>query len=377
MKVAVAAIVLIAAVVGQILADSEPETAQARAEQLKNLAETPAKPRFQVTDKAWPAKPGQAHLCLWANDKLAAFSFTVDDNWAPDHPWWVEQGEKYGLTVTWFVISERPGTGSFGGTWAGWRKLKAMGHDIQSHTITHLHPEKPGWKSVEWEYADSIKQIEKNMPGHRVLTLAYPGGKNSKLNSRELAIKHYIAARGTRGVINSANQVDYFNVNATGALHLGWNERATWSDVRNVLDKSRYRGKCYRGWAVHLSHKAGRENLVKIFAFLEKNKDAFWVGLFTDVAKYGQERDTATLKVTRTEDKEVRFTLTDRMDDALFDFPLTVKVRLADNWTAVAATQNGKPVEAKLVEHDGGKFALVKAVPDRGEVVLKPGKPKP
>jgi len=60
------------------------------------------------------------------------------------------------------------------------------------------------------------------------------------------------------------------------------------------------------------------------------------------------------------------------MDDKLFDFPLTVKVRLPEAWTAVAAVQGDKPVEAKIVEHEGGKFALVKAVPDRGAVTLTP-----
>ena len=33
----------------------------------------------------------------------------------------------------------------------------------------------------------------------------------------------------------------------------------------------------------------------------------------------------------------------------------------------------GKPVPARLVRHDGAPFALVDAVPDRGEIVLVPG----
>ena len=67
---------------------------------------------------------------------------------------------------------------------------------------------------------------------------------------------------------------------------------------------------------------------------------------------------------------EIRFTLSDDMDDTLFDFPLTVKVRLTDDWEAVSATQAGAPVEVSMSEHDGGHFALVQAVPDKGEVVV-------
>ena len=60
------------------------------------------------------------------------------------------------------------------------------------------------------------------------------------------------------------------------------------------------------------------------------------------------------------------------MDDALFDFPLTVKVRLDAAWASAKALQGAKEMGCTVVEHDGAKFALVQVVPDRGDVVLKP-----
>ena len=107
-------------------------------------------------------------------------------------------------------------------------------------------------------------------------------------------------------------------------------------------------------------------------ANLAKYKDRIWFGTFPAVAKYGQERDTATLKTVSSGAKRVVLSLADRMDDALFDEPLTLKVRLPDAWKTVRAAQGGKPVAARLVEHDGAAYALVDAVPDRGEIVLAP-----
>jgi peptidoglycan/xylan/chitin deacetylase (PgdA/CDA1 family) len=348
---------------------------------LNCLTKTPKKARFAVTDKVWPAEHGQAHLCLWHDDRLAAFSFTIDDNCAPYHAWWLEQGEKYGFKFTWFVITGLVNTGGYWGTWDGWKTLKAAGHDIQSHTVTHLGGSgKPEWKGVNWEYADSIRQIEENLPGHKVLALAYPGGKNTKMNSREIAAKYYIAGRGTAGILNGANSIDYFNIHATGGVHVRDDDKSLWANARNLLDKSRYRGRQYRGWAVHLSHgvkAAQKEALGKIFEFLKANREKLWVGIFANVAKYGQERDTATLKVTRADDAEVRFTLTDTVDDKLFDQPLTIKIRVKNTWKTVTATQGDKPIEATVIEHAGGRFALVHAVPDRGEVILAPGGAKP
>ena len=68
----------------------------------------------------------------------------------------------------------------------------------------------------------------------------------------------------------------------------------------------------------------------------------------------------------------VRMTLTDRMWDGVFDYPLTVKVRVWNTWTTCTATQGGQPVEAALITHEGNTYALVKAVPDRGEILLTP-----
>jgi hypothetical protein len=60
------------------------------------------------------------------------------------------------------------------------------------------------------------------------------------------------------------------------------------------------------------------------------------------------------------------------MDDKLFDEPLTLKVRLPDDWRTVSATQGGKPIKAVFVAHDDHPYALVDAVPDRGEIAIAP-----
>jgi membrane-bound inhibitor of C-type lysozyme len=58
------------------------------------------------------------------------------------------------------------------------------------------------------------------------------------------------------------------------------------------------------------------------------------------------------------------------MLDSAFDYPLTVKVRVNNNWQTVTARQNSVSVDAKLITHNGDKYVLVKAVPDKGDVVL-------
>ncbi len=61
------------------------------------------------------------------------------------------------------------------------------------------------------------------------------------------------------------------------------------------------------------------------------------------------------------------------MKDDIFDYPLTVKVRLPNGWKSAKATQGGKPVPVRFVTHEGAPYVLVDAVPDRGAVRVVSG----
>jgi hypothetical protein len=412
-----------------------------------NLSEKPTAPRFEITDKKWPSQIGEADLCLWHDDKLAALSLGVDDNFPGEINWWKEQAAIYDFKVTWFVITGRivREGASNGGLWSQFEELEKLGHAVESHTVTHLHVTDPGWgtpewsyekaqtakgttmeakrraailagavtlpkaapsaegeqpveeaapakrpskeelaaarlaaadkpaidpvQGVDWEYAQSIVQIESNLPGKKVSALAYPGGKNTVYNDRNLAAKHFRVARAATGAPNMANQTDYISTNALS----GWDFESTQGgNPHNILDPNRYRGRYYRGWVVLFAHgvSANPELFAKTFEFIKANREKLWVGLYTDVAKYGQERDTATLKVVSPGPEKITFLLTDEMDDSYFNFPLTVKVRIPNDWTDVNALQAEEPLATRILQHEGAAYALVQAVPDAGLVTL-------
>lgn len=341
-----------------------------------NLYEADVKPRFVVKDISWPARAGEAEICLWKDDKLAAISITVDDNPMGDLPWWNEQGAKYGFPVTWFIITGRVGGQ---GNWGTWSELAALdahpdGHKVESHTVMHLNIDKPGWESVEWEYTHSKRQIDGNIPGKNTSVLAYPGGPNTKLNDYALAAKYYRSARGARGSPNPVNQINYLATCGMSGINVG-EEKHAWSDVNNILSADKYRGMYYRGWAVYLQHNmpdAQKAKIQPLFDFIEKHRDVLWLGVFADVAKYGQQRDTATLKVSEVTGKRIRLELSDEMDDSYFTYPLTVKVRLPDAWESVSAKQAGWDAKVKVVAHEGARYALVDVVPDAGVTELSP-----
>jgi hypothetical protein len=326
--------------------------------------QTPAPP-----DLVWPAAVGAADVCLWADDKLAAATITIDDNQADNQDWWMGQGDTLGLRFTWFVITgsvASSGTGN-GGTWARFRTLFARGHGVQSHTETHGSSTAHTNGTINWaeDYGRARAILEDSIPGNQCLTVAYPGGGFAS-NSDTAAIFH-ASGRGTTAYPQNATGISYREVRASSSPET--------THVKSILDKTTtiYGNNYRRGWACFLFHYLNADNTPVAHAFLrflDARHDSLWVASYPDLIKYAQERDTYTLTVNAVTSSLISFTVTDSMMDTLFNYPLTVKVRIDNSWDSCYARQNGNPVEVIMVTNAGNKYALVKAVPDRGEVQL-------
>lgn len=364
--------------------DAKPEDGIAKNQlRRRNLSGKVDKQRFELRDVDWPGEVGEASVCLWKDDCVAAASMGIDDNCAYNLPWWMEMCKKYGLRPTWWIITGGvDGPRKNSGTWQDWKDMVARGYDVQSHTVSHLDVSSPAWKGMDDEYASSKAAIERSIPGHKCLILAYPGGKGQEMNDPALAAKYYIAARGVYPFVNRANAINYLQVDAGSGFAIDDNKMAG-VNLADVFVKSPT-NKAWRGWWVGFFHwirvddKAFTDAAERKFAYIQgKVKSGeLWLGLFCEVAKYGQERDTAKLssKSDYGATQKISIRLSDEMDDELFDFPLTVKVRIPSDWKEVKAMQGGEPAEFKLVEHEGGNFALLQIVPDRGETILRPAK---
>ena len=356
-------------------------------EQLRNLQPPPKGGRFKVPDdRVWPEEVGGASVCLWADDRFAACSITIDDNCRPDHDWWTRLCDELGIKVTWFVVTDHVEKGrnsGFNGTWADWQRLADKGHSVQSHTANHkTYRRKDGTLSVSSEeiekaYSDSLESINANITNNFACTIAYPCGEAHA----SLAARHAIACRGVYGVPSAASSIDYMNTNK-GSGGRGHVQIVAFGETEEDPKWIRGRKNLKRGWNIALYHyvHAGRsdeerqrnaanvEREVRYIASLKD--DRLWVCRFDDAAKYAQERDSSAVS-SLSVDGKIILTLTDRMDDKLFDYPLTVKVRLPDDAKSCSASQSGKRVPVRLVAHEGKTYALVNAVPDRGAVILE------
>lgn len=335
-------------------------------------------PRFKLTDKIWPQTIGKASVCLWNDDKLSAFTITIDDNYEQDISFWIQLQEKYGFKFTWFVITEAEKKYNVK-NWNLFNKLSQKGNAIQGHDDRNWYKNKDeGIKYPSLRVYNKRLKRTKNTIGKRIknqecLTYAYPWGEG---NVNEVA-KHFIASRGVIGLLNPADQIDFKQIRSISNPHIYLNDSTRNRYILPLLNKTtKLENKnYYRGWGSTHFHEVStlevQKNTNDFLKYLKKKEDKLWVGTFPDIAKYAQEYATHSLKLNSISKNIISFNLTDEMQDEIYNFPLTIKIRLANDWSSFLATQNGKKIKSKIIIYNQNKYALVKAKPDQGQVILK------
>jgi hypothetical protein len=336
-----------------------------------------ASTRFTTTDKVWPTNVGEADVCLWNDDKLAAFTITIDDNNEQNIPFWKTMITKYGFHFTWFVITEADSQYNVK-DWSLYNDLATMGSQIDAHDDRNWYSNPTGGETniSDADYLARLQatktkvNTEVTTDNNSNLTYAYPFGEGNETEARKV----FIGIRGTNGVLNQANAVNYLNVNSVSSPHIYNNNTNRDKYILPILDNVNklYGTNYYRGWASTHFHglDAAGEILADEFLQYLADKPDLWVAGFTEVTQYSQSFATHNLTIDNVAESEIKFTLTDDMLNTAFYYPLSVKIRINNSWASVSATQNGNSVEAKIINKNGNKYALVKAVPDLGQVIV-------
>ncbi|HPE62265.1 MAG TPA: polysaccharide deacetylase family protein [Thiolinea sp.] len=347
--------------------------------QLLNLPAV-TRPRFTVTDRQWPAA-GEVSIAMWSQDKLSAFSLSIDDNHVQDHAFWFEMGERYGWKWTWFVIANQVGWGAHD-HWGHWQQVQDKGHDVQTHTYSHLCD---ALFYTYREYRQSQVVIDQNVEGARVVTMGYPFGSGTNKagspcapltsartqNDRTLAAKYFLAARDVYGALTNPASIDFLSVPSVSSARNFLNAAAPWAYFDATLDPDSGNWRSWYSAHFHgLYAQTDKDYVIQILDHLKDREADVWVGSFTAVARYAQEFATARIVNLQQNAGSTRFEVRDDMNDSWFDEPLTLKLRLPAGKTTASATQQGMAIPASVVMQAGMAYALVDAKPDQGVVVI-------
>lgn len=207
-------------------------------------------------------------------------------------------------------------------------------------------------------------------PGEKVLAYAYPGfgALNSTYGdklydmAREIIRQYYVAAREMGG----------------GSVELGdeiWeflsSESMATNRVSGTID--RINEAADGGMAVLFTHKVGDGGDITVAAMdqiltalaAKVASGEIWNTHLADAALYRREAESAKVS-SKVIDGRIVITLTDDLDNSIYDYALTVKVKV-DGWAAAKITQGGKLSYA--VAKDG--YILADITPDAGDAVIE------
>jgi len=324
--------------------------------------------------------------------------------------WVNEKNKQYGLAGSEMLIA---GRSSVTDRVSYWKSIFADGTlEPQSLSMTHSSDRITSTPAInKIEVVDSKAKIESLFPGSAVICYGSPFAKLSDYSYEEgadgtpdkstriedggtkaLARATYFAIRNGKEGLNTLDPGCTDEAGGWYNLMVQWfykydsqtdEIRAAWID--NAVKKG--------GWLVILAHDFvdGTED---DYLSLSKDKaEAFfrhastyvksgelWAASFGDATKYLREKQNATA-ARHTEngifyvDLKLDPTTEDgkTLDPNVFNYPLTVKVRVPASWTGVRYELDGETIETEVFADAGGqKCAMVNVRPCAGAVVSVP-----
>lgn len=303
----------------------------------------------------------------WHNGFQAALSLSYDDGTKSHYEDLRPILNKYNLKATFYLntslLSDFPIENAHSGSWEEFKTMAGEGHEIGSHGVNHpdLTALPMGDSITEntmvYELSESKKVIEQKIGnGYLCLTHAYPFCRNDA-DVRELTALYYISARSCGSLYNEPSP-DYMTMNAQ--LY-GWpTERVSFLDdfenlnsffkavETSVIKKG--------GWGMLLAHEVlpfvdlknagtwqptSSEWMIEASKWMSNkmNQGQLWIATAADVTRYAKERDAFYAEILNETADTLLYLVGDSLDNAVFNFPLSVDIEVPPSWEKVQVIQ--------------------------------------
>lgn len=302
----------------------------------------------------------------WQGFRQAAITYTFDDDLPNQYSVAVPMFNAKGFKMTLFTVTSwLPG-----GSWSPVQTAAYYGHEIASHTVTHPDLSTSSAAVVTNELQNSQSSINANLPVQKCITLAYPYC-NPPANSA-IVSSYYIAARGCSGQLVPSTPADFLNISS---FVCGSQGLLQYQDIKAKADAAA----AARSWCVYLIHAIDNDNgysplpsatLQATLNYLSTNQSKFWVETFGHVVCYIRERNAASVAETSTTNDSITIQVTHNLDNAIYNYPITLRRPLPPNWPGAAVSQNNNSIPAQFTNLNSTNFVTFDVVPNGGDVLL-------
>ena len=183
--------------------------------------------------------------------------------------------------------------------------------------------------------------------------------------------------KGTGGY--TANGDGTFTYSANGNLLLVKTEMGSYEKwIDKIVENN--------AWTVDCLHSLGSGSIYSSYASTISKFDYMklknvWGCSYNEIVQYRKEYSAAVLNIVEYSDAKIEISLTDDLDDYMFDQALTLKVKLPSGWSNVTVMQGEKTLEkvtnaeykddmtaVVYTVQDG--YLYIDAIPDCGNIVI-------
>jgi hypothetical protein len=305
----------------------------------------------------------------WEGFRPAAVSYTFDDNLPNQYAIAVPMFHAAGFKMTLFTVVNT-WVGTF--TWSQAQTAASYGDEIASHTMTHPNSGLTSVSATQLtnELALSQSNINYRITNELCVTLAYP---SCIVPNETVVAQYYIAARGCSGQLVSSTPSDFMNISSFVCGSAG--SIQTPAQFNSLADNAA----SANDWCVYLIHALDNDNgysplpsatLQASVNYMSTNQNKFWVETFGNVVRYIQERNASAVAETANSGNSITVQITNNLNNLIYNYPITLRRPVPANWPAVAVSQNGQPITAKLVTVNSTNYVMFDVVPNGGDVVL-------
>ena len=249
------------------------------------------------------------------------------------------------------------------------------------------------------EFIESQALLREKFPGQRVLTFAWPGFSeiyNKYVDAengitkemvleymeseyvRALVDEYYISGRNGTGYVSIGDSDTVWNYMPTTHISSG-----NISSVLNMIDSAASNGY----FCVLYTHKiieakegetvSGTGTYIASYYIddvyekvAERVADgSVWNAFYEDAVLYIREYQNSTVSVSG-DAAGLSVTLTDTLDNTIYNYPLTVKIAVPASWQAAKIVQGTTVSYAKVVKYGLKSYILADIVPDGGEAAI-------
>jgi len=265
-------------------------------------------------------------------------------------------------------------------TWDEIKQFAANGHEFGSHTISHPRLAVLDEDNLLYELEKCKEEIEMKLgPDHTFSAECPFGTENERVMEYAYDVHPALRNRMPERFLEEINRWNDMTPGMSNRPYVQWQRgplaktpvplMKSWVDTlvarNNVWLVLTFHGVDGIGWEAK-----PHEELQEYFSYMKQHDDKLWIAPFRDVTKYMRERMAADID-SRKEDGALIVTLTHSLDKDLYNYPLTLKTYVPQDWQDVSIVQGDTPISSVKASDDGGSYVLYNIMPNEEPVTIK------